>query len=58
MVLPKGDQAAEQVRSSQQWAIGRAGSADRNVIATAGTCMPSIQHEFFRAQPGQPGLFI
>ena len=58
MILPIGDQAFEQVRAAQHRAVLGGRTAQRGVVAAAGTRMPAIDHEFFRSQARQARLLV
>ena len=51
MVLPVGEQAAQQVGPAQQRAVGRRRAAEDDVVAAAGAGVAAVEHEFLRAQP-------
>ena len=58
MVLPIGDEAAQQVGPAQQRAVGRRRAAERDVIAAAGARMPAVEHEFLGAEPCLPRFLV
>ena len=55
VVLPVGDQAAQQVGSAQQRAVGRRGPAEGDVVAAPGTGVGAVQLELLGAQPALGG---
>jgi len=58
MTLPEQDQTFQQIRTAQERAIGRGGTAYDDVIASACACMTAICHEFVSPQPALAGFFI
>jgi hypothetical protein len=67
MILPIAEQAAEQIRSAQEWTIARSRSAYNDVISASRANMATIHHEFLCASLlprfftnicGQPGRSI
>src|SRR3990172_10889305 len=50
MVLPIGDEAAEQVRAAEQRAVGGSRAAERDMVAAAGADVAAVQQEFFGAE--------
>ena len=50
MVVPVGDQAAEQVGPAQDRAVGRRRPAEHDVVAAAGAGVPAVDHELLGAQ--------
>ncbi len=58
VVLPVGDQAAQQIGPPQDRAVGGGRTAQGDVIAAAGAGVPPVQHEFFGAEPGRAGLVV
>ena len=53
MVLPVGDQAAQQIGAAEKRAVGRRRSADHDdVVAAAGTGVPAVEHELLSAESG------
>ena len=58
VVLPVGDQAAQQVGAAQQRAVGGVGAAERHVVAAAGAGVGAVELELLGAEPGQPGLGV
>ena len=54
MVLPVGDQAAEEVRAAQEGTVLGRGAAEGHVIAAAGTGVASVDHELLGRQPAEP----
>ena len=51
MVLPIGDKARQQVGAAQQRAVRRGRATECDVVATAGTGVAAIEHEFFCPEP-------
>ena len=51
VMLPVGEQAAQQIGPAQERAIARRGAAQGDMVATAGTGVPPIQHEFLGTEP-------
>ena len=51
VVLPVGDQALQQIGPPQQRTVGGCGTAERDVIASAGACVATVEHEFLGAEP-------
>ncbi len=51
MVLPIGDQAAQQVRPPQERTVGRARPAEHDVVAAACARMPAVEHELLGHEP-------
>src|SRR5690606_1172354 len=58
VVLPVGDQAADQVGAAQQWAVRRGGAPQGDVVAAAGAGVAAVEHEFFRPQAGPVGQVV
>ena len=58
MMLPEGNQAAQQVGPAQQRAVRRGRAAQGDVIAAAGASVAAIEHEFLGGQARQPGLLV
>ena len=58
MVVPIGQQRAEQVGAAEKRAVGRRRAAKHDVIAAAGAGVPAVEHEFFGAEPRLPGIFV
>ena len=52
MVLPVGDQAAQQVGAAQERAVRRRRAADDDVVAAAGAGVAAVEHELLGAEPG------
>ena len=52
MVLPVGDQAAQQIGAAEKRAVGRRRSANDDVVAAAGTGVPAVEHELLGAESG------
>ena len=50
MVLPVGDEAAQQVGPAQQRAVRRRRAAERDVIAAAGARVAAVEHELLGAR--------
>ena len=50
MVLPVGDQAAQQVGPAQERAVGRRRAAEHDVVAAAGAGVPAVEHELLGAE--------
>ncbi len=53
VMLPEGDQTAQQIGSSQQRTIRRCGAANGYMVTATRTGMPAIEHKFFSTQSGQ-----
>ena len=51
MVLPEGDHADQQIGPPEQRRSHRLGSAECQVVATAGTAVPPVESEGFGAEP-------
>src|SRR5688572_7924420 len=58
MMLPVAEEATEQIGPAQEGAVGGRGSADDQMISSAGADVPAIDHEFFRAQSGQARFMV
>src|SRR5688572_26117464 len=58
MVVPKCCETAQQIRTTEEWTIGRSRTAQHDVIAAAGAGVSAIEHELLGAQPRQPRLLI
>ena len=58
VVVPVGDQAAEQVGPAEERAVGRRRAAEDDVVAAAGAGVPAVEHELLGAQPRLPGLLV
>src|SRR5262245_30261448 len=58
MIQPISDQASEQVRTAEERTIRWCCPSQRQVIATACSSVPAIEHELFSSQPAQARLFI
>ena len=58
MVLPIGNQTAQQVGPPQHRTVGRRFSAQGNVIATTGARVTTVLHELFRAETALSGFFV
>ena len=51
MVLPVGDQAAQQIGPPQERAVGRARAAEHDVVAAARARVPAVEHELLGHEP-------
>ena len=51
MVLPEADQAAQQIGTAEERAVRGSRAADDDVIASAGSGVAAVEHEFFGAEP-------
>ena len=58
MALPMQDRALQKVRTPQERAVERRRSAEHNMVATAGSRLPSVDHIFGCAKPRLPGLLV
>ena len=58
MIQPVSDEALQQVRSPEKWAVGWRVPAKRDVISTACSGVPPIKHELLRSQADRAGLLI
>ena len=58
MVLPVGDDAAEQIGPPQERAVRRREAAEHDVVAAAGADMPAVELELLGAQPDGGGLLV
>src|SRR5205823_5866900 len=58
MIQPITDKTLEQVRTPQKGAIGRYRSAKRDMIASACSGVPAINHEFLGSQPVQSRFLV
>ena len=58
MIVPVADQAAQQIGPAQNGAVAGRRSAQHDVIAARGACVPAVEHEFLGAQPRLAGLFV
>ncbi len=58
MVVPIGDQAAQQVRAAQKRRIDRRRPAEHEVIAAAGSGVPPIEHELLGGKTRLTGGFV
>ncbi len=51
VVMPVAHETAQQIWSSQEWALARRRAADDDVIATTGAGMAAIEHELLGGEP-------
>src|SRR5205823_14505672 len=58
MVLPIGDEAAQEVRTPQDRAVRRCRPSKRHVVAAAGAGVAPVEHELLGAEPRQARLLI
>src|SRR4051812_26057943 len=58
MIQPVPDKTPEQVRAPKKWTVRWRNSAKSQMITAACSRMPPVEHEFFRREPAQPGLFV
>ena len=58
MVLPIGDDAAQQIRAAQERAVGGLAGAEHDMVAAAGAGVAAVDHEFLGAEPGLPSLLV
>ena len=58
MILPIGQQRAQQIGPAQHRRIRRRLAADDDVVAAAGAGVAAVHHEFFRAEPRQTRLLV
>ncbi len=58
VVLPIGDDAAEQVRAAKEGAVGGRGRAEHDVVAAAGAGVAAVDHELLGAEPRQARLLV
>ena len=58
MVLPVGDDAAEQVRPAQEGAVGWCRAAEGQVVAAAGAGVGPVEMERLCAEPGGAGVGV
>ncbi len=58
MVVPVGEQAAQQVGSAQERGIADRGAAKDEMITTAGAGMPAVEHEFLAREARQAGRLV
>src|SRR5215471_17151124 len=58
MVLPVGNEAAQQVWSAEERTVGGAGAAHRDVVAATGARMASVQHELLGGETREAGFFV
>ena len=58
VVLPIGNQAAQQIGPPQHRTVGRRFSAQGDVVATTGACVTTVLHELFRAETTLSGFFV
>src|SRR5262245_13013726 len=58
MIQPISDQAPQQVWTAKKRTIRWCRPSERQVIATACSGVPAIEHEFFGSQPAQARLLI
>ena len=58
MVLPVGDDAAEQIGAPEEGAVCGRARAEHDVVAAAGAAVAAVDHEFFRAKPRLPRLLV
>ena len=58
MVLPVGDEAAQQVGAAQQRAVRRGGAAERHVVAAAGAGVAAVEHELLGAQAREARFLV
>ena len=52
MVVPVGDQAAQQIGTTQERAVGRRPAAEHEMVAAAGAGMAAVEHELLARQTG------
>lgn len=57
VVIPEADEAAEQVRASQEGAVGGRGGSQYEVISSAGACVSAILLKFFSAESALACVF-
>src|SRR5258708_2787697 len=58
MILPEAQQASQQIRTTQNWAVRRRETANDHMVSTASSHMSAIHHEFFCAESRQPGFLV
>ena len=58
VVLPVGEEAAEQVGAAQQRAVGRRRAAEGHVVAAAGAGVGAVEGELLRSEAGLVGLLV
>ena len=58
MVVPVGDQAAQQVRPAEEGRIVRRGAAEHEMVAAAGAGVAAVHHEFLGGQARVVGRFV
>ena len=58
MVVPVSDQAAQQIRPSQERTVARRGTAQHHMVAAAGSTVFAVEIEFFRAEAGLPRVLV
>ena len=58
MVVPVGDQAAQQIGAAQERPVGRRGAAEHEVVAAAGAGVAAVEHELLGGQPRLPRRLV
>ena len=58
VVLPVGDQAAQEVRAAQQWRVCRRGPAQGEVVAATGPGVGAVLVELLGRQPDVAGVVV
>ena len=58
VVLPVGDEAGQQGRVAQQWAVGGGGAADCDVVAAPGAGVAAVEVELLGAQAHLVGVVV
>jgi hypothetical protein len=58
MVLPVGNEAAQQIGPPQHGTVCGCGATQCDVVAAAGAGVAPVEHEFFGGEAGQPRGFV
>ncbi len=58
VVLPVGDDAAQQVGPAQEGTVGRRGAAEGDVVAATGAAVATVEHEFLGAEARLACFFV
>ncbi|TWW11328.1 hypothetical protein E3A20_04970 [Planctomyces bekefii] len=58
MIIPESDEAAEQIGSSQEGAVGGSGGSEHEVVSATGAGMPTVLLKLFGTQPAMSRVFV
>src|SRR6266481_963994 len=58
MVEPVAENAAQQIRAPEKWAVTGGRGAEREVVAAAGASMTTIQLELLCAEPARARILV